>query len=190
MTTAKFNIIIPPQDIQENPECLARIAAGDARAFEWLYKNYCKRIYDYLLLLTNDAHLSEDLVQEIFLKVWTQREKLTEIKNFNAYLYISAKNLITDGWRKRSTEKQVIKNITYTTETETSASVFNNEPTVLTKAVEALKGRQQLIYKLIREEGRTRQEISEALKLSPNTIRNTMQAALHHIRDYVMEHRE
>lgn len=189
MNTAKFNIIIPPQDIRENPGCLAKIAAGDARAFEWLYKNYCKRIYDYIFLLTNDAALSEDLVQEIFLKVWTQKEKLTEIKNLNSYLHTTAKNLITDNWRKQSTEKQVIKNIAYTADKEITLTPFKNEPGVLSGALDTLSERQKLIYRLIREEGRSREEISKALNLSPNTVKATMQNALHKIRQQLCEAR-
>jgi RNA polymerase sigma-70 factor (ECF subfamily) len=189
MTSAKFNIIIPPQDIQQNPECLSRIAAGDANAFAWLYKNYCSKIYDYALLLTADKHLSDDIVQEVFLKVWAQKEKLIALTNFNSWLYITTKNLIVDHWRKQQYEKEHRKQIRYKLETETSTP-FKNEQTVFTHAVNSLTEKQQLIYKLIREEGRSRQEISEALNISPNTIRNTMQNALHNIKSFVLENKE
>jgi RNA polymerase sigma-70 factor (ECF subfamily) len=188
MASSKFHIIIPPQDIQENPECLQRIAQGDRKAYEWLYKNYYNRIFEYALLLTAEKQTSDDIVQEIFLKIWSQRTTLTKITNFNSWIYISTKHLITDTWRKRANEKQVLKNIAHTIETETNITPFQNEPTIFTHAINALTERQQLIYKLIREEGRTREEISQALQISPNTIRNTMQSALHNIKTYVLQH--
>jgi RNA polymerase sigma-70 factor (ECF subfamily) len=182
MNNTKFNIILPPQDIQENPECLQRIAAGDRTAFEWLYKNYCSKLYDYLFLLTNDKQLSEDIVQDIFLKIWTNKEKLADIKNFNGYIFFITKNLLTDRWRKRQNEKQVLINIAKTTETQTTFTPSKHDAFIYTNAINALTERQQLIYTLIREEGRTREEISAALNLSPNTVKATMQNALRNLK--------
>jgi DNA-directed RNA polymerase specialized sigma24 family protein len=92
--------------------------------------------------------------------------------------------------RKQQVEKEQRKRIRYKLETETNSTPFKNEPTVLTHAVNSLTEKQQLIYKLIREEGRTREEISTALNLSPNTIRNTMQNALHNIKSFVLNNKE
>jgi RNA polymerase sigma-70 factor (ECF subfamily) len=188
MNSIKFNIIIPPQDVQENPECLEQIAAGNANAFAWLYKNYCKRLYDYLFLLTNDTHLSEDIVQEIFLKIWTNKEKLAEIKNFNAWIFFNTKNLLTDKWRKSQNEKQVFKNIA-STQPQTEHNLFHqrNEEKRISNAVTSLSPKQQLVYKMIREEGHTRDQVSKQLKISPNTVRNTMQNALHNLRQHLRE---
>jgi RNA polymerase sigma-70 factor (ECF subfamily) len=182
LSVAKFNIIIPPQDIQQNPGCLQKIAQGDRKSYEWLYKNYYNKIYEYALLLTADQHTSDDIVQEIFLKIWKQKENLAEIENFNGWIHSAAKNLITDTWRKRATEKQVLKNIAHTIEIKTYSTPFKNEPTILTHAINALSERQQLIYRLVREEGKNREEISEALKISPNTVKATMQNALNSLR--------
>jgi RNA polymerase sigma-70 factor (ECF subfamily) len=111
MNFAQFNTIIPPQDIEHHPQCLQRIAKGDGNAFEWLYKNYCSKLYHYILLLTNEPPLAKDIVQEIFLKLWVHREKLLSVSNFNAYLYACAKNLLTDQQRRQQREKEYARNV-------------------------------------------------------------------------------
>jgi RNA polymerase sigma-70 factor (ECF subfamily) len=183
MDFSNFNIIIPPQDIEQNPQCLERIAAGDRSSFEWLYKNYCSKLYNYILLLTADKFLSEDITQEVFLKIWTKREILTSVTNFNSYLYMSAKNLLLDKWRKKQNEKEAIKNLA-TTQEQTERNLFyqRSEEQQVAAAVATLTPKQQLIYKMIREEGHSRSQVSQQLNIAPNTVKATMQHALHHLR--------
>lgn len=183
MTPAKFNIIIPPQDIEQNPQCLQRVAAGNRNAFEWLYKNYCRRLYDYIQILTNDKFLSEDIVQEVFLRIWINKEKLTDVANFNAYIHFVAKNLLTDKWRKTQTEKEVIKNIT-APQQQTEHNLFfqRQEEKQYNMALKSLTSSRELVFRLIREEGLTREQVSKTLKISPNTVKATMQNALYHIK--------
>jgi RNA polymerase sigma-70 factor (ECF subfamily) len=186
MTTAKFNIIIPPQDIQCNPECLQQIAEGDSKAFEWLYKNYCNKLYNYILLLTTDSFLSEDIVQEVFLKIWVNKEKLITVTNFNSYLYMSAKNLLLDKRRKQGLEKEYIKNFA-SGQTEQNGFYHRNEEQTINSAIKALSPRQQLVYKMIREEGGKREEVSRELNITPNTVKVTMQNALSNLRKKLCE---
>lgn len=183
MDLHKFNIIIPPQDVEEHPGCLKKITAGDRNAYEWLYKNYCTKLYDYLLLLTGDAFFTEDLVQEVFLKIWTNKEKLITVSNFNSYLYMTAKNLLLDKWKKVQNEKAAIKNIE-TTQPRVEYNLFyqRNEERRVDAAIKTLSPRQEQVYRMIREEGRTREEVSKELKISPNTVKATMQCALAELR--------
>jgi RNA polymerase sigma-70 factor (family 1) len=187
---AKFKIIIPPQDIGSRPDCLLQLAAGDPSAFEWLYKNYCSKIYDYVHLLSGDATLSEDLVQEVFLKLWLNREKLGAVLNFNAYLHTAAKNLLLDRWRKEKREKESIKaNFQTSSDSYTDADTLGMKEaaTFISAAVDALPRRQQMVYRLIREEGKTRDQISKALLISPCTVKATMQGALSNLKGRLLQ---
>ena len=65
----RFKMITTPQDIACNPDCIQRPANDDRTAFEWIYKNYSKKIFDYAFLMTGNETMSEDIVQEIFLKL-------------------------------------------------------------------------------------------------------------------------
>jgi RNA polymerase sigma-70 factor (family 1) len=183
MNFSKFNIIIPPQDIQENPECLQRIASGDRKEFEWLYKNYCSKLYDYVVLLTADKFLSEDIVQEAFIKIWNNKEMLASVKNFNSYLYAIAKNLLLDKWRKKQLEKEHIKKfVTEQQPSEHNLFYQRNQEQTINAAIKKLSSKQQLVYKMIREEGMKREEVSKELNITPNTVKVTMQNALHNLK--------
>jgi RNA polymerase sigma-70 factor (ECF subfamily) len=191
MDLSKFNIIIPPQDIQCNPECLEKIATGDRKEFEWLYKNYCSKLYNYILLLTNDKALSEDLVQDVFIKIWNKRDQLTSVNNFNSYLFFIAKNLLTDKWRRKQMEKEYLQNFT-ATQQQTEQNLFHrrNAEQHVAKTLKTLSPKQELIYRLIREEGCTREEVSKQLKISPNTVKATLQNALHSLKKQLTESTE
>jgi RNA polymerase sigma factor (sigma-70 family) len=179
MHTEKFNIIIPPQDIDDNPQCLTRIAAGDRQAFEWLYKNYCKKVFDLAFLLTANREQSDDIVQDVFVKIWMQREKLADVTSFNNWLHITTRNYITDYWRREKRGKIVFQNIGASQSTIVHPDYNANESKQIhAAAVSQLTPRQQVIYKLVREEGFSRNQVSEGLNISPCTVKATMQKAL------------
>jgi RNA polymerase sigma factor (sigma-70 family) len=183
MHTDKFNIIIPPQDIDQNSECLTRIAAGDSQAFDWLYKNYCKRVFDLAFLLTANHAQSDDIVQEVFLKIWMHKEKLVEVRCFNSWLHIIIKNHITDYWRGEKKERIGRQKVAAFQPTVMQPHVYTNEDKqIIAAAVSNLSPRQRLVYKLIREEGFTRMQVSEGLGITPCTVKATMQNALASLR--------
>src|SRR6266496_1881967 len=97
----KFKIIIPPQDVNCNPEYIRGLANGDKEAFAWIYKNYCRKIFDYAMLITGSKEQGEDVVQEVFIKLWKHRAKLKEVKDFNGYLYMLYKNHVMDVLRRQ-----------------------------------------------------------------------------------------
>src|SRR5688500_18000810 len=111
--TKKFQVIIPPQKISEKPDCLNNLSKGDSNAFEWLYKNYSRKVFDYAFLLTGEAATSEDIVQEVFLMIWFKREKLSAIENFDAWLHTISRNYVVDQIKKRAAVMQHQKGYRY-----------------------------------------------------------------------------
>jgi RNA polymerase sigma-70 factor (family 1) len=185
----KFNIIVPPQDIEGYAECLKQIALGDKAAYEWLYKNYCGKLYDYTFLLTADSALSEDIVQHVFMNIWYNRDRLCGITNFNGYIFTAAKNAVISYWRKQNREKEYLKELTLESTQHITTDFLEEKENkhIVSQAVRSLPKRQQLVYRLCREEGRSRKEISKKLNISPFTVKVTMQNALKHLKDYLRE---
>src|SRR5688572_12903709 len=139
----KFTIIIPPQDIACNPECILRLANGDREAFAWIYKNYSKKIYDYALLLTGNEAESDDIVQDIFLRLWNAKENLKSVQNFNSYFNIMAKNYVASFFEKKAKEKIHLKNYGYTADKfvhqkDARTEYWSGEVQLLKNAVEHL----------------------------------------------------
>jgi len=178
----KFNVIIPPQDIKINPDCLERLAAGNSEAYEWVYKNYCRKVYDYAMLMTRNEAISEDVVQETFLKVWQHREKLRAIENFNSYLFILYRNYIRDvlkGQQKEiSVRHEYYRDSAIPEITVDDTIDYKETQQLIARAVKQLPQQRQLIYKLVREQGWKRQEIAKELQIAPNTVKAQMQKTL------------
>src|SRR6478735_11143470 len=81
-------------------ELLALIAKGDEIAFSKLFFQFKDRIYSIAFKLTKSTIAAEEIVQEVFLKIWLKRASLTEIENFSAYLFIIARNDVYKGLKQ------------------------------------------------------------------------------------------
>jgi RNA polymerase sigma-70 factor (ECF subfamily) len=92
----------PEQDISDD-ELIRAVVAGDLEAFGTLYERYLKPIYRYVYYRISAANDAEDLTEEIFVRAWRSLQKTgksTEIKNFKAWLYRIAHNLVVDYHRQ------------------------------------------------------------------------------------------
>lgn len=159
---------------------------GNEVAFRSIYDVYRNRIYSYTLRLTNSKVLAEDILQEIFIKVWLNKEKLAEVNNFNAWLYAIARNCIFDTLKKIAKEKylQELLEKESTRESEIAdAGLLEMENARLFKlALEQLTPQQREVFNLSRFENLTQKEIAERMGLSLNTVKSHMVSALKVIR--------
>lgn len=190
-TRQKFEIVIPPQTIQEHPRCLEKIANGDQQAFAWLYKNYCKALFDYSFILSANRELAEDIVHDVFVKLWEARERLLSVRNFNSYLFTMAKNHFLNICNKQKREQLGREELKAMIPLHTEDIIIKREEVkILETAVRSLTPRQELIFRLIKEEGITRNEISHALGISPLTVKVTMQNAIKGVKTKIKQRTE
>jgi RNA polymerase sigma factor (sigma-70 family) len=183
----KFNIIIPPQDVEEHPEQLKNIAKGDRKAFGWLYEHYSRKVYDLALLLTGDRTLSEDVVQDVFIKIWNTREKLRGLNCFQSWLHTMTKNHILDIWKRTAQERKYREVLIEQGEPVVHVDVLAPERRALmARAIDSLTPRQREVYRLVREHGMRRDNVSLMLGISPYTVRVLMQKALRGIRERLL----
>ncbi len=78
---------------------LAKIAIGDEQAFAQIFEQYNPIIYTYVLRISGSETLTQEIVQDAFLKTWLKRDKLPEIENFGGWLFRIAANLTYDALR-------------------------------------------------------------------------------------------
>ena len=155
---------------------LQRMKKGDEKAFSELYHSYKNKLYSFLLGLVQDSSIAEDLFQDIFYKVWINREYISEVDNFNAFIYRIARNQAIDELRRFTKETLAFQNITETDhekEIDPFKDIENNE--VIQKIDEAiglLPPQQQKIYILHHRKGYSNEEIAQELNISVFTVRN------------------
>jgi RNA polymerase sigma-70 factor (family 1) len=181
-TSNKFQFVIPPQQIHTEPDLLKRLSVGDHDALAWLYKNFSARIYDYSFLLTSNPQLSEDLVQDVFFKIWQKRHTIPEVQNFNAWLYTITRNLVISYFRRHTFEKRYAEEILITA----TISANNCEQAIqeneykrrIAQAESILSPRELLVYQLRRQHNWPRHKIARHLNTSPCTVKSQIQKAL------------
>jgi len=167
-------------------EVLELIAKGDESAFRLLFNEHWQNIYGVAFMLTKSAPLAEDMVQELFMKLWIKREQLPKVKNFPNYLFIVVRNHIFNELKKRSTDihftSQLFEYFHQTKETPERNLLQKEAEQIIGEIIERLPEQQRMIYRLSREEGLSRNEMADRLGIAPNTVRNHLARALEMIR--------
>ncbi|MEI7486012.1 MAG: RNA polymerase sigma factor [Chryseobacterium sp.] len=100
----------PASQINEK-EQLLRLRDGDYSAFEIIYSNHKKKIAYRLLRLLNSGDLVEDILQELFIRLWNNRKGIDVEKPIEAYLYRIATNLVNDYFREVSRDKKLAEEL-------------------------------------------------------------------------------
>jgi RNA polymerase sigma-70 factor (family 1) len=163
------------------------MADGDADAFCQLFDLYRRRIYTYILKITSSPEIAENAIQDIFLKIWQNREKLRHVENFNAYLHRMAQNYAYSGFRSMAKEELTI------TELKRVAlpQAPHPEQILLSKEIRGrihdlvcqLSPQQRAVFLMNREEGMKYEEIAKQLHISVLTVKKHMSIALRILRE-------
>jgi RNA polymerase sigma-70 factor (family 1) len=165
---------------------LLNIANGDEKAFRQIFDYYSSKIYHFALKLTHSTVLAEEIVQEIFLKIWNNREKLSEVEFFPAYLYTIARNHAFNVLKRIAIEananaKLVAKLPLHHSETE-EGIICGDYESHLDRIVNSLPPQQKKVYSLCHGEGLKYEEAAERLNISRLTVKTHMQSALRTIK--------
>jgi RNA polymerase sigma-70 factor (family 1) len=183
-----------PDNINIADQALLRlIAGGDERAFTQLFEAYRANIYTTALRMTRDTRLAEEILQDVFLKVWLKRVDLPQIQNFSGWLYTIAQNQTYNACRKMSRENKLFVSISGTNELPDELmgdELLRNEAFagILQQAVDRLPDKQREAYILIKREGLKRHEAASRLNVSPETVKSNLDQALKSIRAFCMTH--
>lgn len=181
-------LIIPVLSSQmSNSELLSLLKEGDMLAFDAIYEKYCKRIFAFVVRYIKSVPDAEEIVQEVFLKIWENRNKIDVYFSFESYIFTISYNSTISLLRKRVTEK---KYIDYLKNLQVAENVFELTDEVyyreLTDQIQSLLSeltpRQKEIFLLSREEGLTHDEIAKRLGISSNTVKNHIVTTLNFLR--------
>lgn len=169
---------------------LTAIAGGDTAAFGELFHAWRDKLYFYLLRICQSAETAEDQVQDIFIKIWNNRQKLGEIDDFGAWLFHIARNHAISGMRRMALENGVMRTIRQEAATAgqpvDEELLFKQIREKLKAIIDALPERQRLVYQLSREQGLKQEEIARQLDITVSTVQNHMTLALKTIRERLL----
>ncbi|WP_199120783.1 RNA polymerase sigma factor [Pedobacter sp. ASV28] len=174
-----------PKDI----ELLLKLRNGEASAFAEIYNQYRSKILVYACNLCKSEDLAEEIVQEVFIKIWQKRAQINTALHFGAYIKKITLNHVLNHLKKVAREKVLQKELFGYIEAlrnSTEENLFEKELLkTYDEAIQNLPPQKKLIYHMSRIEDLSHDEIAEKLNISKNTVKNHMVEATRFIRNYV-----
>jgi RNA polymerase sigma-70 factor (family 1) len=168
---------------------LKEVAKGNEKAFRTLYDAYFNHLSAYIFKLCKSKAATEEIVQEIFVKLWVNRALLTDVAMLDAYIFTTARNKTIDHLRRLAKETRLISVLS------TQVPEYNNNiddklnasalQLLIEEALEQLSEQKKKIFHLSRNEGLSHDEIAEIMQLSKSTVKNHLSETLKHVRDHI-----
>lgn len=169
-------------------ELARNINAGNKNAYKELFDRYAPRVFQFSLSYLKNKSDAEELVQDVFLKIWENRESLDQSKNFKSFIFKIAVNAIYDFIRHKNIENafsDFTKNNSEIGTNETWHSViFEDMQQNLQKLVVQLPEQQQKIFQLSKIEGLSNDEIATRLNISKRTVENHIYRAVSFLKEH------
>lgn len=168
-----------------------KVKAGDEASFEFLFKKYYARLTHFAYTYVKDSEIAEELVQNAYVKIWENRNKLGEISSFKSYIYQMVRN---SGLNHVRNSKNQNHHLTVLNSPKFVTSTAENELNIkdikfhLFRALEALPPKCKRIFQMSRLEGMKHGEIAQHLNLKTKTIENQIGIALKHLRVELSEY--
>ncbi|MDH7463171.1 RNA polymerase sigma-70 factor [Chitinophagaceae bacterium 26-R-25] len=167
-------------------ELLLQVASGNEDAFATLFNAWRDKLYFYILRITDSSQDAEDVVQEVFVKLWLIRKSLQDVEHFGSYLYRMAHNYAVTGIRRMARETIRVSELQANANADNPAAdeiLYQKQlHEKLKTIVTALPQQQRLVYTLSREQGLKQEDIAQQLHISISTVQNHMTQALRTIR--------
>ena len=180
------------KNLDKERALIDKIVEGDEQAFSVLFFNYLPVLQVFAAKFTKSDAAAEEIIQDAFLRIWLNRDKLADVENVKAYLYKYVSNECLSYLRKKLKEDKVVDAFTAkqpNSHNHTADVVHLNEINkIVADAVEKLPEQRKKIYQLSRGDGKSIPEIAEILNISPNTVKNALVIALKSIRIHLDQH--
>jgi RNA polymerase sigma-70 factor (ECF subfamily) len=169
---------------------LQRTAEGSREAFEQLYAHYYAGLYRFISFIIESHEDTEEIMQDIFLKIWVKKETLVGIHSFEDYLFRMAKNRIFDMNRQSKSRLNLSRHLRQTTEESTEDSTYNDlifrqYHAIAQEAINLLPARKREIFLMNARDEMTAQEIADRLGATRGAIKKQLYEATHFIKDHL-----
>ncbi|MFA6593079.1 MAG: RNA polymerase sigma-70 factor [Bacteroidales bacterium] len=168
---------------------IEKFSRGDKNAFAWIYEHYASKMLVFACGLLHNSQQAEDVVHNVFVKLWENRESAVRYDSLDRWLFTSVRNAVFDVFKHnevvmRNAREMLNYSDLYENDNDNTVSL-NELCAVIEKAIASLPPQRQKIFCLSKLSGCTNSRIAEMLGLSVNTVNNHIYAAVKEIRRLV-----
>ena len=168
---------------------LSSISPDESEAFDSLFESHYARLCNYAYTMVNSFDVAEDLVQDVFVNIWTRRKKIVIQSTINAYLYKCVYNACLDHQKKNRLQHIFAKFKQDGDILSLHDSIQDFElPERVDRAIEELPVQCRKIFKMSRQKGFKYHEIAKALNISENTVDTQIRRALKRLREQLKDY--
>jgi RNA polymerase sigma-70 factor (ECF subfamily) len=162
------------------PSLLHRIQyEHDETAFEEFYRGQVFRLFQFAFTFVRNKELSEEIINDVFLKLWQQRSRIDQIENISVYLYVAVKNTAANYLRKRgASAPELTVDHFYLSPDPEQLLVTSELRRQIERSIDRLPPRCKLIFKMVKEDGLTCSEVAAILEISYKTVTTQLTIAL------------
>ena len=159
---------------------------NDQHAFKQLFKHYYTGLFQFATSIVKVREVAEEIVEDVFVKIWNKRSTITNISSLKVYLYVSVKNRCLN-YINRQVDTQVLDLnqldviCSELTPNPEDLMVASELLQLVNKAIHELPPKCRIVYKLVKEDGLTYKEVAEVLNISPRTVENHIAVAVRKI---------
>ncbi len=173
-------------DLTEDNELYLKLKEGDERAFQSLFRKYYSAMCHFACQFLDDRELAEEIVQDMFVKIWEKRAILNIETSVKHYFFRSVRNHCLNQIQHEKIKKQYANKMIESAQQEIIAEQYFLEVDLvkrIEKSIDSLPPKRKEIFRLSREQGMKYKEIAETLDISVKTVEAQMGLALKYLRE-------
>ena len=167
-------------------DIIEELTEGNQEAFRMVFKAAYPQVRAFSKGFTKNDADADDIAQQVFIKLWTKRAILANVRNFETYLYTITKNTVLNHMASQKAFMVDISDVRNLS-TENTSPLEQIEASdlklLIDMVVEQMPAQRQTVYRLSREEGLSNDEIAQQLGIQKKTVENHLNLALGEIRE-------
>ncbi len=169
---------------------LILLQKGDIKAFEKLYFFYSRKLYGNILKMVKSTEIAEEILQELFQRVWERRKNIDTTKSFKSYLFTIARHLVYDFLhlqvKQRGLEAHLVETSTSSYQHIDNEIEFKETNSIIANGIRRLPPQRRHVYVLCKIQGKSYEDVSRILGISTSTISDHIVKATKFIRSYYL----
>lgn len=179
----------PLQDYDEH--CLIPLVCkGNRDAFEEVYHRYHAALYQNILRFTKDHTVTEDLVQDTFIRFWQKRSSIRADKSLAGWLFVISYHLSVNWLKHKLVDAKAKQQLMLLSVESDSLSLYDQQMALLEQAILQLPPQKRRVLELCKLQGRSYKEAAQEMNISTHTVKEYLSGAMKVVRDYAVTHPE
>ncbi len=162
--------------LHNEEEVLQGLSRGNQADFNTVYNTFNGTVFNTAMMYVRDPVEAQEIVQQVFVKLWERRAVFSEVHNLKDYLFISTKNAIFNFFNQLEKQARITNTFADHTHTSIPETAFEERQyhDYWLQVIEELPTQQKQVYKMIEIQDNTLDEVTDKLNLSKATVKNTL----------------